>query len=190
MTRKKRISVSRSLRGESGDASRSPPADGASITAEHLCTITGLTDRRHRQLAAQGYFPPPIDGRYQAAKTLIGVIRYQRELILTKDDTLARERAALTTAKREIAQEEVALLRGKYVAKAEIGPKLRNWSLHQRAVLLSFKQQVAPKLPGLTLVEILTLADTWIDEVCAQFNANAHAWLAAPPSQDTPKTPP
>jgi hypothetical protein len=27
------------------------------ITSAELATLTGLTDRRHRQLAASGYFP-------------------------------------------------------------------------------------------------------------------------------------
>src|SRR5256885_3244989 len=30
------------------------------ISADRLCSLTGLTDRRHRQLAKEGYFPPPM----------------------------------------------------------------------------------------------------------------------------------
>src|SRR5438876_10743539 len=102
------------------------PSEAGTITAEQLCSITGLTDRRHRQLATAGYFPPPILGRYQVGATLLGIIKHQRELIQKKSTKLAKEQQALTKAKRELAQEELAEVRGKYVAKESIGPALRN----------------------------------------------------------------
>lgn len=50
------------------------------ISGEKLCSLTGLTDRRHRQIAKEGYFPPPIKGQYQLAPTLQGMFKYYREL--------------------------------------------------------------------------------------------------------------
>lgn len=50
------------------------------ISAEKLCALTGLTDRRHRQIAKEGFFPPPIKGQYQLAQTLQGLFRYYREM--------------------------------------------------------------------------------------------------------------
>lgn len=50
------------------------------ITAEKLCILTGLTDRRHRQIAKQGYFPAPIKSQYQLTPTLQGMFKYYREL--------------------------------------------------------------------------------------------------------------
>src|SRR5438128_4051480 len=52
---------------------------GGTILAERLCALSGLTDRRHRQLASQGFFPPPIRGEYQAGATIQGLLRYYRE---------------------------------------------------------------------------------------------------------------
>src|SRR5262245_55214640 len=92
------------------------PEGGVVITAEQLCSITGLTDRRHRQLAAAGYFPPPIRGRYQGV-TLLGIIRYQREQLAKRNDTFRREQEAYTKARREVAQEELAVIRGRYLAR-------------------------------------------------------------------------
>src|SRR5688572_19445628 len=89
------------------------------LSREQLCTITGLTDRRHRQLADKGYFPPPVQGRYQAGKTLVGVIRYLGEQLRKKNSKLAQEQIGLTKAKRQLAEEDLAEVRGKYVAKAE-----------------------------------------------------------------------
>lgn len=75
-------------------------ADNATISAEKLCALTGLTDRRHRQLAADGYFPPPIGGQYQLTATINGTFRYYRELSQRQTRTLAEDKSLKT--KREI----------------------------------------------------------------------------------------
>lgn len=49
------------------------------ITALDLCALTGLTDRRHRQLAADGYFPPPVESQYVMLPTIRGLFKYYRE---------------------------------------------------------------------------------------------------------------
>src|SRR5438477_627191 len=84
------------------------PKPEGTLSAQELCEITGLTDRHHRRISAAGHFPPPILGRYQVGKTLLGIIRYQRELIQRKSNKLAKEQVALTKARRETAQEELA----------------------------------------------------------------------------------
>jgi hypothetical protein len=160
-----------------------PPAaeTNGTITAEQLCAITGLTDRRHRQLATQGYFPPPIKGRYQVGKVLVGVIKYQRELLLKKNDKLQKEQLAYTKAKREMAEEELAEFRKQYIAKDLIGPALRNISLHQRAALqLKLEQELGPSLAGLTTHEILNRIRAAVDEICTLFRDGTKDWLDAP----------
>jgi len=152
------------------------------ITAEQLCAITGLTDRRHRQLATQGYFPPPIKGRYQKEKVLVGVITHQRQLLQKKNDNLEKEKFAYTKAKREMAEEELAEFRKQYIAKDSIGPALRNISLHQRAALqLKLEQELGPSLAGLTTHEILNRIRAAVDEICALFRDGTKDWLDAPP---------
>lgn len=54
-------------------------AEASTISAEKLCALTGLTDRRHRQLAREGYFPSPSKGLYQLTPTIAGIFRYYRE---------------------------------------------------------------------------------------------------------------
>jgi hypothetical protein len=166
-------------------------SEAGTITGEQLCAITGLTDRRHRQLASAGYFPPPMDGRYQVGKTLVGVIRHQRELIQKKNNKLAKEQQGLVKAKRELAEEELAEVRGEYVAKAEIAPALRNVSLHQRAVLQrKLEQELGPQLAGLTTLEILVKLKTVVDEVCQIFREGIGGWLDSPPLAECQKQQP
>lgn len=57
------------------------------IHADKLCALTGLSDRRHRQLAKAGYFPPPKQSEYQLAPTIKGMFQYYRELGQRKTET-------------------------------------------------------------------------------------------------------
>ena len=79
------------------------------LSAAALCELTGLTDRRHRQIAAEGYYPPPDRGRYRIKETLIGLFRYYREQLHKKEDNLATERKKYTIARREKLELETEL---------------------------------------------------------------------------------
>jgi hypothetical protein len=49
------------------------------IPADQLCALTGYSDRRHRQLAKAGYFPPPLAGEYHLNATIRGLFKHFRE---------------------------------------------------------------------------------------------------------------
>jgi len=151
------------------------------MAAEELCSVTGWTDSMHRKLAVAGYFPAPVRGKYQSDQTLHGIIRYLKELLRKKDDTLEKEKQGLTAARRKTVEKELAILNGEYVKKSEIGPALRNLSLHQRATLQrKFEQEIATKLDGLTPVERLLLIKGAVDEVCAIFQEGTSSWISEP----------
>lgn len=52
---------------------------GTRIDGERLAVLTGLSDRRLRQLAKEGFFPSPERGLYDLPKTISGLFRYYRE---------------------------------------------------------------------------------------------------------------
>jgi hypothetical protein len=54
-------------------------AEPGAITVTQLARLSGLTDRRLRELAGEGWFPKPTDGRYQLVPTIQGLLRYYRE---------------------------------------------------------------------------------------------------------------
>ncbi len=165
-----------------------PQVSDGTITAEQLCSWTGLTDRRHRQIAAKGFFPPPILGRYQAGKTLIGMVKYLAEMVRKKDDKQARQQLRLTKAKADLALEELSEVRGKNVEKAVIGPALRNVSVNQKAVLQRrFEQELLPKLANLTTLEMLPLIQAAVDEVVCIFREGVGGWIENPPADEVPK---
>lgn len=165
---------------ENGDQ-KPPPAD--TITAEELCALTGLTDRRHRQLAKNGLFPPPIRGHYQRDRTFAGIVQHFRELLEKRDDTLRKEQQKLTAAKRKIAERELAILEGSAIPKVDIGPSLRNISLHQRSVLqMKLEQELAPNILQLKQPEVDARFKSIVDDVCAIFHDGVKSWMEAPPT--------
>ena len=152
------------------------------ISADKLCALTGLTDRRHRQLAKDGWFPPPYKGQYDANKALAGLFKYFREQLTKKDDTEKTEKGRLAKVKRETAEEELAILREQYVPKDQIKPALRNVALHQRAILQrKLESELAPNLAGLKTQEIRKRVAAAVDEICAVFRDGVRSWMDGEP---------
>ena len=54
-------------------------ADSNSISITQLSKLSGLTDRRLRELASEGWFPKSNEGHYQLVPTIQGLLRYYRE---------------------------------------------------------------------------------------------------------------
>ncbi len=54
-------------------------ADAGAISVEQLVKLSGLTDRRLRELAAEGWFPKAVNGQYQLVPTIQGLLRSYRE---------------------------------------------------------------------------------------------------------------
>ena len=48
------------------------------LTTEELRELTGLTDRRHRQLAEAGHIPQPTNGKWKTVATIQGLLRFYR----------------------------------------------------------------------------------------------------------------
>lgn len=88
------------------------------ITAEKLCALTGLTDRRHRQLAKDGYFPQPAKGQYQLTPTLVGMFRYYRETREARD-ALRDEKVRETRARAGILEIEEQEAKRRVISREE-----------------------------------------------------------------------
>ena len=152
------------------------------ISAASLCDLTGLTDRRHRQLAAEGYFPNPQRGLYQLTPTIKGLFRYYNDQLHKKEDSYAQERKLLTRAKRLQEERQLAILDEQFWPSAEVAPALRNLSLHQRAVLQrKLEQELAPKLANQPYAKVRPMIVALVDDLCAIFRDGAAKWMADPP---------
>ena len=116
------------------------------LTAEKFCVITSLTDRRHRQLAGEGYFPPPINGVYQLTPCLAGMVRYLRELADRNSDSMAEEKLRKTRAERQLAELKLARQRKESLDAQTV---LKAWEtilLTIRQKMLALPSKLSPRL--------------------------------------------
>ena len=80
-----------------------------SQSAEVLAKLLDLTERRVRQLSAEGVIPKAARGRYEVVGAVRGYIRYLRDLALKGDLGTADygiERARLVKARADLAEME------------------------------------------------------------------------------------
>ncbi|MDD5350804.1 MAG: hypothetical protein PHQ12_11390 [Chthoniobacteraceae bacterium] len=161
-------------------------ADPQRIHAKKLVELLGkhrvqLTPRRLGQLADKGLFPKPVLEEYEFLATLLGLIEHYQGLYSQGDGSEKKEKLKLAKVKRQTGEEQLAILRERYVPKEDIGPALRNISLNQRAVLQrKLESELAPKLAGLTTLEISAHMATAVDEICAVFHDGVSGWMEAP----------
>lgn len=131
------------------------------ISADKLCALTGLTDRRHRQLAAQGFFPPPIESQYQLAPTIQGMFRYYREVSIRAKGTLNDSKLGKTEAERQLA--ELALKK----ANREVLPAKgveRAWSFLLQGVRSRWLQLPARSVLAFSLWSDARAAEAWLEK--------------------------
>jgi hypothetical protein len=137
--------------------SRSPSKPGL-IHQDKLCSITGLTDRRHRQLASQGYFPCPSKGYYETSATIKGMFSYYREQtrsLRQKQESLVDEEVRAARRRNRLAEKELVewewvesslnelLIQPWTLALDNIPPEAKEW---RDKVLLPYLRQLVAAL--------------------------------------------
>lgn len=148
------------------------------LPAAEFAEMSNMSERHLRRIAKDGYFPPPEHGQYPRLKAMAGMIRYQRELLSQKTGGLKAWQEKLTQAKWETVQYDLAVKRGDYIAKDDIGPCLRNLSLNQRAQLqYKLEREIPPRLIGKTPVEQLEILKGVVDDVCDIMASGIGKWV-------------
>lgn len=85
------------------------------ISCAELASLTGLTDRRHRQIADLGYMAPPVDGRWPRDETISGLFKYYREHKRKDSSNLESEKIRKTKAEADLAEAKVRAIERKHV---------------------------------------------------------------------------
>ena len=121
------------------------------IHGEKLEALTGLTDRRHRQLAKAGYFPSPVRGMYQLVATLRGMFNYYRELLNESADD------KLKLVRRQLLEDKLARIRGELVKTDELRLEVSTAIVACKARILALAEVCKVEL-GLTDAQAETVA--------------------------------
>ena len=145
-------------------------AGGSEISAEKLCALSGLTDRRHRQLAKDGWFPPPVRGQYQLIPTLQGMFKYYRT---SMDGGTHGTRFREARDMREEARARSAMVKAKMdesqVVPVEEALRLITRSAGQvRTRLLAIPAKAAALLEGKGVTERAAVIRQEVDDALAE----------------------
>lgn len=126
----------------------SKPAEASvpTISGNQLEILTGLTDRRLRQLAKAGYFPPPIKGQYQQTVTIRGLFKYYREDHNHSAKTLNEAKLTKLKADAEMARIKVAQARRLTIDRGEVSDYLKSWAARLDMMLTAELENNAPNL--------------------------------------------
>lgn len=94
-----------------------PATKNHTITAKELCELSGLSDRRHRQLSQDGFFPAAVKGNYQLTPTIQGLLKFYRESF--QQSPLNQERMLKIQAERELLTIQIREKQRELVAASE-----------------------------------------------------------------------
>ena len=107
------------------------------ISSDKLCSLTGLTDRRHRQLAKDGYFPPPERSEYQLIPTLRGLFKYAFHDRGREGGTLGAEKLRKLKEEADRVALENAARRGELIDKADFMKRIETIYTEMRQRILN-----------------------------------------------------
>ena len=126
-----------------------------SQSAEVLAKLLDLTERRVRQLSAEGVIPKAARGRYEVVGAVRGYIRYLRDLALKGDLGTADygiERARLVKARADLAEMEAKQVRGELIPAPDVTLAWTEIMALVRARLLALPDKLAPVIHETTSI--------------------------------------
>ena len=116
-------------------------------SAEVLAKLLDITERRVRQLSAEGIIPKVARGRYEMVGAVRGYIRYLRDLNIQGDVGPAdygTQRARLIKARADLAEMEASQIRGDLLFASDVTAAWTEIVALMRARLLVLPDKIAP----------------------------------------------
>jgi len=147
------------------------------ISAEELCVLTELSDRQHRNIAAAGNFPLPIDGKYQFWPTMRGLLKYYREKNTRTKEGAGDSKKRKTEVETKILEIKLAREERRSIERSEVNKLFLHVASQQKAVLFAALEREYPgKVVGRTASEISLAGRQLGDRLCAIFTREADQW--------------
>jgi hypothetical protein len=150
------------------------PKQLGQITSDDLCKLTGYSDIHHRQLAKRGYFPPPVNGLYNAVKSIQGVIKYLKDQCDKSTQPLADARQGKAKAQQELLEIQLAKAKKELLDAVQVKREWQNVVLTIRQKLLSLPNRLAPRLSRAGTIQALsTEIETEVLAILLELSRNA-----------------
>lgn len=124
------------------------------VTTSELCEILGLSPRRIQQLTKEDALIRSSRGKYDLAASIKAYIEYaaetpEEELSKTEEETL------WTRARRQKAELELKIMNGQVHRSEDVEQVMNEMLSSFRAQMLVIPGKVAPKVIGITEVEVI-----------------------------------
>jgi len=149
----------------------------STISAEQLSALTGLTDRRHRQLADDGFFPKPEGGEYLFGPTIRGLLRFYREARERATNDLAGEKLTKLRTERMIAETKLELARGRLIDIETVGDFIsRTAARWEQLLKLKLETEGPTRLVGKDVVGVRRELRAMHDEIRELSNVGLDEW--------------
>lgn len=116
------------------------------ISSANLEKLTGLTDRRHRQLAKEGYFPDPVVGQYKLIATMLGYQKYLKEKADEAYDDKEQEETGLIRAQRLYAEVRLQRARKEVIPAKSVYTTWSDMVVTARQQILAMPNKIAALL--------------------------------------------
>jgi phage terminase Nu1 subunit (DNA packaging protein) len=155
------------------------------LSAEQMEALTGLTERRLRQLAKAGYFPPPVRAQYQQAATIRGLFKYYREDHNQAAKTLNGAKLTKLKADAEMARIKLAEAKREVIDRDLVANYLKSWVAKLDLLLTAEMENNIPNLVlGQPIDEVRREMRECHDRIREATRRGLRAWEDANPVLD------
>lgn len=129
--------------------------------------VTGLSDRRHRQLAKDGHFPAPDNGQYDLMAVIKGLLKFYRETHVSARTTLNDVKQENTVKKNRLLDLQIAKEERRMIPRADVDELLHHIGAMARTTLYqALETELPPRLDGMSASEIRPVTKAVADEIC------------------------
>ena len=148
------------------------PSTPGMISSAQLCNLTKLSDRRHRQLAGDGYFPLHVRGKgWQFVPTIQGLFRYYQE---RSDSEIGDKVKFEAHRKLKLINDQNA---GALIELATVEKQLHEIASSQLKVL---RQRLESEWPlavsSMDVPQARIYGKRLVDEICAEMRSLVSKW--------------
>ncbi len=139
--------------------------------------LTGLGERRLRQLATEGFFPQPIENRFALVELVQGVLAYYRDAKNRYRESVDRLKAAKLERETQKIELELRKMEGETVEMAAVNEFLLHVATLQKTALYqALQKEFPPRVVGLDEAEASVLGREVADKLCQIFSSQLAQW--------------
>jgi hypothetical protein len=147
------------------------------MSVEDAEKLTGLGERRLRTLAAEGFFPQPIETRFNLVETVHGVLAFYRDAKNRYRESVDRLKAVKLERETQKIDLELRRMEGETVEIKDVNAFLLHVATLQKTALYqALQKELPPRAHGKTEPELAVLGREVAEKLCEIFSQKLTEW--------------